>query len=127
MDELVTSLPFYRGARYRDLEKKESVFGRAPDRGRRRSEGKPKASQAPRVSAPRAEVSFAPAAAFGEYVYKATPLGSEVRGIRRLELAAAAAAGADHVAAREAERERPVEVVSRGGGASASAVRIERL
>jgi predicted molibdopterin-dependent oxidoreductase YjgC len=122
MTELADSVPFYSGATHEALEKEGAFFGNvgASGNGGRSAAARP--GRAPQPEKPDKDYPFALAAEFDEYVYRATPLGSEVRGLARLEGAASVALSLRDAEALGVGPGSPVKVVSRRGLVVAKAV-----
>jgi predicted molibdopterin-dependent oxidoreductase YjgC len=122
MTELAEAVAFYEGATYEALEKNGGLFGRPQAGKRRRSPAATESGPARRSETPSADYPFSLVVEFDEYVYKATPLSSEVRGLRRLEPAAAVALSTSDAEAMGVEAGSPVKVISRRGSATAKAL-----
>ena len=126
--ELAESVPFYNGVTHEALEKEgASFFGRfeAGKGGRRTvaAEG----ARAPQSEQPDKEYPFSLVAEFDEYVYKATPLSAEVRGLQRLERPATVGLSLADAEAMGIGPGAPVTVISRRGRVVAKAVLSESV
>jgi predicted molibdopterin-dependent oxidoreductase YjgC len=122
MAELAERVPFYSGATHEALEKEGAFFGHVEaDKARHRA-ASTEARRAPQREKPDKEYPFALVAEFDEYVYRSTPLSSEVRGLVRLEGTAAVVLSLPDAEALGVEPGSPVKVVSRRGRVVAKAV-----
>jgi predicted molibdopterin-dependent oxidoreductase YjgC len=124
MTEVANTVPFFEGATYHALDKNGAFFGNtAADRsnGKGRSAATLKNIRTPKVAKTDKDYPFALIAEFDEYVYKATPLVSHVRGLERLERAGTVALSLSDAEALGITTGLPVRIVSRRGSAVASA------
>jgi formate dehydrogenase alpha subunit len=126
MAELAGAVPFFEGASYEVLEKK--VFFGTSEAGRRGGRAAQAGSgRAPRSVTPSAEYPFALVVEFDEYVHRATPLSSQVPGLKRIEPAAGMALSVADAESLGIEPGVPVRVISRSGRATAKALPSERV
>jgi predicted molibdopterin-dependent oxidoreductase YjgC len=122
MAELARSVPFYKGATHEALDKGAAFFGSSKRKKAPPPEEDAKPKRAPRSETPDRDYPFALVVEFDEYAYKATPLSSEVRGLRRLERGAAVELSSKDAEAMGIGPDAPVNVISRRGRVTANAL-----
>jgi predicted molibdopterin-dependent oxidoreductase YjgC len=125
MAELAEKAPFYKGAAYEALDAQEAFFGQSKAAKTARSGAETEGRRAPRSEKPDQDYPFSLLAEPDEYAYKATPLSSEVPGLRRLERAATVALSSRDAEDMGIQPGAPVNVISRRGRVSAKAVLAE--
>jgi predicted molibdopterin-dependent oxidoreductase YjgC len=122
MSELAEAVPFYQGATYEALEHDGAFFGRSEARGDRAPAASTDSGVARGPETPNADYPFSLVAEYDEYTYRATPLRSEVHGLRKLEPPAAVALSPRDAETLGVAPGSPVRVISRRGSASAKAL-----
>jgi predicted molibdopterin-dependent oxidoreductase YjgC len=122
MAELAARVPFYHGATYEVLEQEGAHFGRTQAGKTEHRAVTSEASRALRSERPDKDYPFSLVAEFDEYVYKATPLSSQVRGLRKLERAATVMLSPRDAGTMGIEPGAPVHVISRRSRVAAKAV-----
>lgn len=127
MGELADAVPFYRGATYEALERDGAFFGRSEAGDDRAPAAATGSGVARGPETPSADYPFSLVAEFDEWAYRATPLRSEVHGLRKLEPPAAVALSPRDAETLGVERGSPVRVISRRGSTSAKAVPSESV
>jgi formate dehydrogenase alpha subunit len=126
MAELAGAVPFFKGASYEALEK-QAFFGKSTAGKRGGAAASAGSGRAPRSETPSADYPFSLVVEFDEFVHRATPLSSQVRGIGRIEPAAGMALSISDAEALGIEPGAPVRVISRRGRATAKALPSERV
>ncbi|MDH3216117.1 MAG: molybdopterin-dependent oxidoreductase, partial [Candidatus Krumholzibacteria bacterium] len=121
MAELASTVPFFKGATHEALQSNKAFFGKADEGRKMQPRVADKDSRAPRWEATDKDYPLSLVAEFDEYVYKATPLASQVRGLRRLERAGTVALSLSDAEAMSIESGMPVRIISRRGTAVAAA------
>jgi predicted molibdopterin-dependent oxidoreductase YjgC len=124
MDEVASTVPFYGGVSYDALDKNGGFFGKSQSRSTGKEpqlETTSTTVREPRSEQPDKDYPLSLIAEFDEYVYKATRLASQVRGIRRLERAGTIALSPSDAGAIGIETGMPVRIVSRRGSVVARA------
>jgi predicted molibdopterin-dependent oxidoreductase YjgC len=118
ISELAKNVPFYRGASYASLEKGKPFFGkpRAADKGKAKKAASAKAAGRKPVSEkPDHDYPLVLVAELDEFAHRATPLSSQVPGLRRLERAPAVLLNPEDAGALGVGDDAPVSVISRRG------------
>jgi len=126
MTELTKAVPFFKGAGYGALEKKP-FFGKSKAGKRGRSAAPTGSGRAPRSEKPSGDYPFALVVEFDEYAHRATPLGSQVRGLARLESADAVALNTADAEALGIEPGAAMRVISSRGSVVGRAQPSERI
>jgi predicted molibdopterin-dependent oxidoreductase YjgC len=121
MAEIAATVPFYKGAAYKALERNGGVFGRTATVGMRQSPLATRTARVPRSEQPGGDYPFSLIAEWDEYVYKAAPLASQVRGLQRLEPAGKVMLSLSDAEAMGVESGMPVNIISRTGSVVARA------
>jgi formate dehydrogenase major subunit len=126
MTEVAEIVPFYKGATHEALDENGAFFGEAQAGKRVRSPAEARTARAPKPEGCDKDYPFLLIAEFDEYTYRATPLASQVPGLRRIEPAGTVSLSLSDAEAMGVKTGMPVSVVSRRGKVSAHAAVSER-
>jgi predicted molibdopterin-dependent oxidoreductase YjgC len=121
MAELSKTVPFYKGATYKSLEKNGAVFGRTKATRKARSVAATGTRRGPRSEKPDKEYPLSLVVELDEFVHRGTPLRSAVAGIQRLEPGEIVTLSPRDAEALGIEPDMAVNVISRRGSVVATA------